>query len=427
MPNPLRPALPSPALRALMAAAALSIAAGCGTTALEPDHFDSYVFQVTAGDNETQPLGTAIPVTAQLVFPGSPFSPFVPGAFVTWSVGSGGGTVEVKNATTDDSGNSHAVWTLGPQAGAQTLVATAYDSESPVEKGKGHGTGKAVTFTATAFSNAVASIEVKPDTTVRVGTTFPVRFTLRNARGDVLSGRNVNVFSGNSTLLRVDFGTGGASATAVAAGSADVVVQSEGKEGRAQITILPQPVASLTLSPTERTLAIGETVQLVPTTRDAQNNVLTGRPVTYASGNAAVATVDPSGLVRAVAAGEAVITATSEGKTATATIRVSAPASCVPGNVCTVTISTHNDRNSVQAGHTLLFQAILRDSDGNQITSGATVSYETSNEAVARVEAAPPGGPPGYFANIVGVSAGSVRVTAIANGVRGSRDITVTP
>jgi len=112
----------------------------------------------------------------------------------------------------------------------------------------------------------------------------------------------------------------------------------------------------------------------------------------------------------------------------TATFTATAVANTCPATgVCTVTISTNGNATSVRIGHTLLFQAILRDAAGAQITTGATVSYSSSNNAIARVDAAPPGGPPGYFANIAGVSAGQATITANANGRTGSAVITVTP
>ena len=65
-------------------------------------------------------------------------------------------------------------------------------------------------------------------------------------------------------------------------------------------------------------------VQLTATPRDANGNALTGRIVTWGSTNTAVATVNGSGLVTGVAAGSATITATSETKSGTAALTVTA-------------------------------------------------------------------------------------------------------
>ena len=83
------------------------------------------------------------------------------------------------------------------------------------------------------------------------------------------------------------------------------------------------PVATVTVSPGSLTLAVGQTGQLTATVRDGAGTVLTGRPITWTTNAGGVATVNGSGLVQALGAGTATITATSEGKTGTATVQVS--------------------------------------------------------------------------------------------------------
>src|SRR5207245_3172119 len=84
------------------------------------------------------------------------------------------------------------------------------------------------------------------------------------------------------------------------------------------------PVATVTLSPASASLAVGATQPLTATLKDAAGNVLTGRSVTWATSNAAVATVSGSGLVSGLVVGPATITATSEGRSGTAAITVTA-------------------------------------------------------------------------------------------------------
>src|SRR5207253_1702156 len=89
------------------------------------------------------------------------------------------------------------------------------------------------------------------------------------------------------------------------------------------------PVAAVTVSPAAPTVQVGQTAQLTATPRDASGNPLAGRVITWQSSNGAVASVNGSGLVTAVAsgagAGSATITATSEGQSGTAAITVTAP------------------------------------------------------------------------------------------------------
>ncbi len=81
-------------------------------------------------------------------------------------------------------------------------------------------------------------------------------------------------------------------------------------------------VASLTVTPKSSTLAVGGTVQLSATIRDATGSVVNGRPITWTSDNAAVATVDPNGFVTGVATGSAAVIATSGGLRDSAAITV---------------------------------------------------------------------------------------------------------
>ena len=83
------------------------------------------------------------------------------------------------------------------------------------------------------------------------------------------------------------------------------------------------PVAELSVTPDSARIFIGESVQLVGQPRDAAGNVLPDRPVTWQSADPRVATVSGSGLVTGVAHGHVSISATSEGRTSTAEVRVS--------------------------------------------------------------------------------------------------------
>ncbi|HEV8509924.1 MAG TPA: Ig-like domain-containing protein, partial [Gemmatimonadales bacterium] len=86
-------------------------------------------------------------------------------------------------------------------------------------------------------------------------------------------------------------------------------------------------VATVTVNPATATLVIGGTRQLTATLRDAAGTVLTGRLISWMSDNPLVAAVNSTGLVSGVAVGATTITATSEGKSDTAAVTVTAPES----------------------------------------------------------------------------------------------------
>jgi uncharacterized protein YjdB len=72
------------------------------------------------------------------------------------------------------------------------------------------------------------------------------------------------------------------------------------------------PTVSIIIAPASASLAVGGTQQLTATLKDAAGNVLENRPVFWSSSDPAVATVTASGLVTAIAAGSATISAASQ-------------------------------------------------------------------------------------------------------------------
>jgi photosystem II stability/assembly factor-like uncharacterized protein len=74
--------------------------------------------------------------------------------------------------------------------------------------------------------------------------------------------------------------------------------------------------------PTEALVAGASVGPLVATPRDGSGRVLTGREVVWSSSDPGVARVDPDGMLTAVAAGTAVITAEVEGRKGTAEVTV---------------------------------------------------------------------------------------------------------
>ncbi len=76
-------------------------------------------------------------------------------------------------------------------------------------------------------------------------------------------------------------------------------------------TVVASEVASVEVSPADREIVVSATQQLTATLRDASDNVLTGRIVTWNSSREDVATVDANGLVTGLTYGSTSITATS--------------------------------------------------------------------------------------------------------------------
>ncbi len=127
-------------------------------------------------------------------------------------------------------------------------------------------------------------------------------------------------------IARVDASTG--YVTALAAGTATITARhtASGQTATTTVTVSPLRVISIAVTPATNALSVGATQALTVTA--TYNNLTTG-PVTsgstFVSSSPAIATVGANGVVTAVAAGAATITAThtASGKTGTAAVTVS--------------------------------------------------------------------------------------------------------
>ena len=280
----------------------------------------------------------------------------------------------------------------GVAAGSATITATSE--------------GQSGTSALTVTNVPVASVTVSPAAaTVTVGTTTQLTATPKDANGTALSGRAVTWATSNAAIATV---SASGLVTGVAAGSATITATSEGQSGTSAITVTNVPVASVTVSPATASVTVGATTQLTATPKDANGTALSGRVVTWATSNAAAATVSASGLVTGVAAGSATITATSEGQSGTSAITVT--------NVPVGSVTVSPAAVSLTVGQTMQLAAVTKDAAGNVLT-GRTVTWTTSNSTVATVLAT---------GLVTGVAAGTATITATSEGVAGTAASTVT-
>ncbi|HVM42848.1 MAG TPA: Ig-like domain-containing protein [Gemmatimonadales bacterium] len=325
-----------------------------------------------------------------------------------------GGTVPL-TATTKDAGGNVLTGRVITWASSNTALATVNGSGAVT----GVAAGGPVTITATSEGQSgtsavtvtavpVASVTVAPNpASVVVGGTVALTATTKDAGGNVLTGRVITWASSNTALATVN--ASGVVTGVAAGGPVTITATSEGQSGTSAVTVTAVPVASVTVTPNPASVVVGATVPLTATTKDAGGNVLTGRVITWASSNTALATVSTSGVVTGVAAGGPVtITATSEGQSGTSAVTVSAV------SVASVVVSPSTA--SVSVGYTVPLTATTKDASGNVLT-GRTVTWTTSNAAIATVSAT---------GLVTGVAAGGpVTVTATSEGQSGTAAVTV--
>src|SRR5436190_2184479 len=153
-----------------------------------------YNVAATSGDAQTDTVARALPVPLVVTVLGEGGNPAsdVP---VMWTVQSGGGSVGATTVT-DAAGQASTTWTLGPIAGAQTVLAGAGGgSVTFTATASVPVLGATLTFTSTALREAVlvATVPIPanygiPDTFVRDGIAF--------------------VFAWNSGVMIYDVGNG---------------------------------------------------------------------------------------------------------------------------------------------------------------------------------------------------------------------------
>ena len=223
---------------------------------------------------------------------------------------------------------------------------------------------------------AVDAVEVTPaSAAVDEGKTVQLTATPKDAAGNVLSGRVVTWTSNNTATATVG-GTG--LVTGKAAGSATITATSEGHNGTSAITVVRVPVASVSVAPASASVQVGSTVLLTATPKDASGTPLSGRTISWVSGNAAVATVNGSGLVSGVAESVVTITATSEGWSGSSAITVLAAPPPGSGVVLVGAGDIANCGTTTDEATALLLDAIpgtVFTAGDNVYTSGTTTEF----------------------------------------------------
>ena len=172
---------------------------------------------------------------------------------------------------------------------------------------------------------------------------------LKDAAGAILSGRQVTWSVADTSIVSIS-GQYGQSLLmrGKAAGATTITATSEGHQGQATITITAGTgggggggggagaVNSVTINPATLNPAVGDSIGAYATPRDAGGLSLSGRTVTWSISDSSVVQIQgafgQSIVMKAKKVGTATLTATSEGKSGTATITVHYMAAGQGGN-----------------------------------------------------------------------------------------------
>jgi|GEM_PF-2387828 len=264
--------------------------------------------------------------------------------------------------------------------------------------------GQQVSIAVTVVSDIV-TVEVAPVAAELLsGQTQVFTATLKNATGTVISGRPVSWASSNGSIATIN---SSAVATAVAPGQTTITATSEGRTGSVTLKV-GAPVATVTIAPAAATVLIGATQQLTASLKDDQGIALSGRPISWSSADTLKAIVSASGVVTGRAAGQVLVSATSEGKSGAATITVPPPVETVGISPSTATILI---------GKTQQLTAELRAANG-EVLSGRAITWASSEQNKVTVSSS---------GIVTAVATGASTITATSEGKSGTALISVPP
>ena len=202
-----------------------------------------------------------------------------------------------------------------------------------------------------------------------------------------------------------------ASMAAVLAAVALAVLAACGDSGTGPDT----EVAAVSVAPATRTLVVGDFLELEATVKNRGGDPLEGHEVEWSSDDATVADVSATGRVEALKAGAATITATSEGKSGTARIIVTAAAPPPPAEVASVKVDPIELVLPKYESREL--HATALDALGNELEDRA-VTWSIVNDVVASVDAE---------GRVTAKVPGWTRVYATIEGKSAVVDLTVSP
>ena len=267
--------------------------------------------------------------------------------------------------------------------------------------------------TAPDTAGGTAVVVLTPtSSSLSVGSTLPLQVQVKDAAGNIIA--NVPIFwSSEDTAIATVSASG--VVTAKALGTVQISANAEGQFAIASITVVPVPVASVSVIPNQGTITVGTTLPLQAVTYDVTGNILANRAVVWATDAPLVATVDANGVVIGLGAGSATISAASEGQTGSAAITVQG---AIP--VATVTITPLGA--TIHRRSTADFTATLYDAQGNVLT-GPTITWASSNTSVATVSATGASTARVSSTNTTGTA--TITATATASGKQASVTVTV--
>ena len=220
------------------------------------------------------------------------------------------------------------------------------------------------------------SVTIAPrEITVPVNATVTVVGTAFDCAGASIKNKTIKFSSSNSNIANV---TPTGQVIGVAVGTATVSAVANNKTGDAIVTVVPEKISSVTLTPTTATLRRNQTLQFSAVGKNAIQVVIPGITFQWASSNSSIGSIDANGKLTALAPGVVNITATSDGQTGTSQITITE----VPIGSCTLTPASQK----ITVGNQAVYTLALKDTAGNALSAnGRPINWTSDNNLIASV------------------------------------------
>ncbi|HEX4684932.1 MAG TPA: Ig-like domain-containing protein [Gemmatimonadaceae bacterium] len=236
------------------------------------------------------------------------------------------------------------------------------------------------------------------------GKTGAVTAELRDAGGHLIDDRTAAISSSDPTIATV---SSEGVVQGLKIGTATITASAEGKTATLSVAVV-SPIDHIELSPSSLTLnSLRETQTLTARMVPRTGASIDGLTLTLTSSSPAIASVDASGTVTAIAVGSATITASADGLSATSSVTVRQV-------VASVHVSP-KDAKVEALGLTQAFTAAVQDATGNPLPS-SMITWSSSNPGVASIAG---------DGTAKALTVGAVTITATAGGLSDVATFTV--
>ena len=264
--------------------------------------------------------------------------------------------------------------------------------------------GKTVTLVFTVPPVATVTVAL-PLSTLQPTQTTQATATMLDASASPALNRKVTWTSATPAVATVS-ATG--LVTAVSGGTAVITATSEGVVGSRTIAV--PPVATVTVAGANLSPFPQQSTQLIATLLDASATPALNRITVWTSSAPSVAMVSSTGLVTALTLGTAVITATSETKSGSASVTVKQP------TVSSIQIT--NNYPTLLLAQVSQLTTLILDNAGKPTTT-VTPAWTSSNPGLATIT-------PGGLITVVGGGTGAVvTFTAAVGNVTASTNVAI--